>query len=367
MNFSKLVLITLLSALFFVSCTNDDDDNNEDVPLGSYDKGFLILNQGLFLSNDASVSYVSSDFATTQNDIFSLVNPSITLGDVGQDIGFNNENAYIVLNNSNKIEIVNRYTLKSVGSITTGLKNPRYIAFINGKGYVTNWGDGGVGTDDYVAVIDLSTNKVSGSIPVVEGPEKIIVNSGKLYVAHKGGYHYGNKISVIDAASNAVSTTITVGDVPENMEIKDGILWVSCAGNPSYVTTPLVETPGQIVKVSLATNKVTSTIAYTDATKHLSNMVLNGSDVYYTIDAGIYKMSATATELPAASAFSTTAQGVYGVYSFAVHGSHIYVGDAGDYKNNGKVYVYALTSPSIGTLEKTFTVGVIPAGFYFND
>lgn len=364
MNFSKLVLIALISSLFFVSCTNDDTN---DAPLGSYDNGFLILNQGGFGHNDASVSYVSSDFSIAQNDIFSVVNPSITLGDTGQDVAFNNEFAYIVLNASNKIEIVNRYTLKSVGSINSGLKNPRYIAFANGKGYVTNWGDGSVATDDYVAVIDLTTNKVSSSIPVVEGPERILENSGKIYVAHKGGYSYGNKISVIDATSNVVSTKITVGDVPENMEIKDGTLWVSCAGNPSYVSTPLTETAGKIVKVNIATNTVTSTIAYSDATKHLSNLVLNGNDVYYTIDSDIYKMSATATALPTTSAFSTTAQGVYGVYSFAVHGSHIYVGDAGDYQHNGKVYVYALSSPSIGTLEKTFSVGVIPAGFYFND
>lgn len=185
MNFSKLVLIALIFSLFFVSCTNDD--TNEDTPLGSYDNGFLILNQGGFGHNDASVSYVSSDFSIAQNDIFSVVNPSITLGDTGQDVGFNNEFAYIVLNASNKIEIVNRYTLKSVGSINSGLKNPRYIAFANGKGYVTNWGDGSVATDDYVAVIDLNTNKVSSAIPVVEGPEKVIANLGKLYVAHKGG------------------------------------------------------------------------------------------------------------------------------------------------------------------------------------
>ncbi|AOW11105.1 YncE family protein [Flavobacterium gilvum] len=365
MNFSKLVLTGLISSLFFVSCTNDD--TNDDTPLGSYDNGFLILNQGGFGHNDASVSYVSSDFATAQNDIFSVVNPTITLGDTGQDIGFNGDNAYIVLNASNKIEIVNRYTLKSLGSISTGLKNPRFIAFANGKGYVTNWGDGSVATDDYVAVIDLNAKKVSSSIPVVEGPERIIANSGKLYVAHKGGYSYGNKVSVIDAASSTVSTTITVGDVPESMEIKDGTLWVACSGNPSYVSTPLAETAGRIVKVSLANNTVTSTIAYSDVKKHLTNLVLNGSDVFYTVDSDVYKMSATATALPTTAAFSTTSQGVYGVYSFAVHGNHIYVGDAGDYQHNGKVYVYALTSPSVGTLEKTFSVGVIPAGFYFND
>jgi YVTN family beta-propeller protein len=364
MNFSKLVLGVAAASLFMASCTNDD--KVVDVPLGSYANGLLVLNQGGFRHSDASVSYISSDFATTQNDIFSAVNPSIQLGDVGQDIGFNNELAYIVLNNSNKIEIVNRYTLKSVGTITSGLNNPRYITFSNGKGYVTNWGDGTVSTDDYVAVIDLATNKVASSIPVIEGPERIIENSGKLYVAHKGGFRYGNKVSVINAASNTVSATITVGDIPENMEIKDGALWVSCSGMPNYVSAPLVETAGQIVKINLDTNTITSTLAYSDATKHLSNLVSNGTDFYYTMNADIYKMSATATTLPTTAAFSATAQGVYGVYSFAIHGNHIYVGDAGDYKLNGKVYVYALSTPSLGTLEKTFTVGVIPTGFYFN-
>ena len=51
------------------------------------------------------------------------------------------------------------------------------------------------------------------------------------------------------------------------------------------------------------------------------------------------------------------------VYSFAINNGHIYVGDAGNYQNNGKVYVYGMT----GTLEKMFSVGVIPAGFYFNE
>ncbi|WP_348800536.1 YncE family protein [Flavobacterium adhaerens] len=365
MKICKLVLMVVTSTLFFVSCTNDDDTKNE--PLGSYDKGFLILNQGGFGHNDASVSYVSSDFDTSQNDIFSVVNPNITLGDTGQDIGFNGENAYIVLNASNKIEIVNRYTMQSLGSINTGLKNPRYIAFANGKGYVTNWGDGGVKTDDYVAVIDLSTNKVTSSIPVAEGPEKILENSGKLYVAHKGGYGYGNSLSVINASSNSVVTTITVGEVPESMGVKGSTLWVACSGNPSYVSAPLVETPGKIVKVDLSTNTVTSTIAYTDATKHITNLVLGGNDAYYTVDADIFKLNDTTTSLPTNALFSTTPQGVYGIYSFAVHGNYIYVGDAGDYSTNGKVYVYGLVSPSVGTLEKTFTVGVIPAGFYFND
>ncbi|PKP14824.1 MAG: hypothetical protein CVU07_12910, partial [Bacteroidetes bacterium HGW-Bacteroidetes-23] len=85
--------------------------------------------------------------------------------------------------------------------------------------------------------------------------------------------------------------------------------------------------------------------------------------LYYTIDSDVYKTSITATSLPSTPLFSTTAQGVYGVYSFAVEDNKIYVGDAADYNSNGKVYVYSMT----GELVNEQTVGVIPAGFYFND
>jgi hypothetical protein len=192
MKFSKLFLVALVSAIFFVSCTEDDNNKNE-TPLGDYDKGALILNQGGFFKGNASVSYLSDDFVTQQNNIFSLVNPTITLGDTAQDIGFNGDLAFIVLNVSNKIEVVNRYTMKHVATIKTGLNNPRYIAFSNGKGFVTNWGDGGNTADDYVAVVNLS-NYSTTKIPVAEGPERIIADNNKLYVAHAGGFGYGNTI-----------------------------------------------------------------------------------------------------------------------------------------------------------------------------
>ena len=367
MNFSKLVLALLVCSSFLVSCTDDDVNNNTEVPLGNYENGVLILNQGGFGHGDAAVSYVSADFSVMQNDIFSLVNPAITLGDTGQDMGFYNQFAYIVLNVSNEIEIVNRYTMQSIGTISAGLNNPRYIDFANGKGYVTNWGDGGNTSDDYVAVIDLSTNTVSGTIPVAEGPEAILENAGKLYVAHYGGWGFGNKISVIDAASNTVTTTITVGDLPNAMQISGGSLWVSCEGNPNYVMEPLVETPGKLVKVNLTTNEVTDTFAYTDATKHLSNLVIEGADAYYTLDSGVYKFPLTSTVLPESPLFSTAAQDVFSVYSFAINNNHVYVGDAGNFVDNGKVYVYSLNGTTGGTLEKTYTVGVVPAGFYFNE
>lgn len=358
MKFSKLVLLAFVSSIFFVSCS-DDDNNTVDTPLGSYDNGVLILNQGNFGQGNASVSYLSNDFETFQNNIYALVNPTLTLGDTGQDIGLYENLAFVVLNASNKIQVVNRYTMEHVATVSTGLSNPRYIAFSNGKGFVTNWGDGGSATDDYVAVLNLSTYTVSSTIAVAEGPERIVEENNKLYVAHAGGYGYGNKISVINGATNAFVTAITVGDVPNSLEVENGSLYVICGGNPYYAPT---ETAGSLVKINLSNNTVTNTINFPAAT-HPSNLVIDNNSIFYTIDDEIYKSTLAATTLPATPLFTTTAQGVYGVYSFAVENNKIYVGDAVDYNSNGKVYVYSAT----GTLEEDHTVGVIPAGFYFND
>lgn len=360
MKFSKLVLVALVSSIFFVSCSDDDDTN--ETPLGSYDNGVLILNQGGFGNGNATISYLSNDFVTQQNNIFSIVNPTITLGDTAQDIGFYENLAFVVLNVSNKIEVVNRYTMAHVATISSGLNNPRYIAFSNGKGFVTNWADGTNANDDYVAVINLSSYSVSSTISVAEGPERIIEENNKLYVAHAGGFNFGNTISVINGVTNTFLTSINVGDVPNSLEVKNGSLYVVCGGKPSYSGE---ETSGSFEKINLSNNSVVDSFVFLSET-HPSNLVIDGNKVYYTINNAVYSKEINTTAFPSTpqvALFTTIDQGAYGIYSFAVKNNKIYVGDAADYNSNGKIYIYS----SNGTLEHEYTVGVIPAGFYFND
>ena len=355
MNFSKFAVITALASLFFASCSKDEP---QETPLGAYANGVLILNQGNFNVPNSSISFLSNDFATFQNNIFSLVNPTKVLGDTGQDIGFNNDLAYVVINASNKIEITNRYTMQHVATVSTGLNNPRYIAFINGNGYVTNWGDTASSSDDYVAVINLVNNTVSANISVAEGPERIIAKNNNLYVAHKGGYGFGNTISVINSTSNSLTTSILVGDVPNSLMENNGNLYVMCEGKPSWSA---METAGKLVKINLATNTVVSSINF-EITNHPQNLTIDNNLLYYTEKDNIYVMPILATTLPTTPLFITTSQGVYGIYSFEVENNKIYVGDALDYSANGKIFIYSLS----GTLLHERTVGVVPTGFYFN-
>lgn len=357
--------MTAIVALLFVSCSDDDAEAGKRAPLGSYDYGVLVLNEGNYTFDNASVSYISEDFSVTQNNVFSIVNDE-NLGDVAQSIGFYNDLAYIVVNNSNSIQVVNRYTFQKVAKITTDINNPRYIAFADGKGYVTNWGDPTNTADDYVAVINLSANSVSSKIPVTEGPERIIENAGKLYVSHIGGYGFGNSVSVL--SNDALSTNITVGDLPDELNIIDENLWVSCKGRPDYASAG--ETAGKFVKVNLSTNAVSGTLEFpASATPtHLGKSAISGSEIFYNIGSKIYKVSPTATVLPTNLLFDAAAQGVNSIYGFAVNNSRIYVANAFGFDVSGKVHVYASgeNATVAGNLLQTITVGVGPSGFYFN-
>jgi len=354
MNFKKFGILVILSGVFITSCTSDDDVST---PLGAYDNGVLILNQGNFGGGNSSISFWSNDFSTFEFNAFGSVNPSVPLGDTAQDLGFYSDKAYIVVNLSNTIQVVNRYTLEHLTTISNGLSNPRYIAFANGNAYVTNWGDGTNPNDDYVAVIDLTSNTVSSTLPVAEGPERILEHNNKLYVAHLGGFGFGNSISVIQTNNNTVSS-IEVGDVPNSMVLVNNDLYVLCGGKPSWADS---ETSGSLAKIDLSTNTVTSALPFLLG-NHPSNLVFHENKFYYTVDSDVFSKTITANTIPSTPIFSTSPQGVYGVYSFAIANNKIYVGDATDYNSNGKVYIYSL----IGTLENQQTVGVIPGGFYFN-
>ena len=351
MKFKIFTITALASALFLGSCTNENDGEKS---LGAYDHGIFIINEGGFQKANAEISFVTNDFVTLQNSLFSVNNPGKLLGDTAQDFKTNGDLGYIVMDGSSTIQIVNRYSFKSVATIDKDLKNPRYIVFANGKGYVTNWGNGNDATDDYVAVVNLETNTIESKIPVAEGPEKLIVYNNKLYVAHKGGFSTGQTVSVIDISTSKVTATIAVGDSPSNIEENQGVIYVLCNGKAAWTGS---ETAGKLQKINPSTNTVSATFDFALAS-HPAEMDIENNKLYFTQSKNVFVMNPSDTALPTKALFTTT----FGVYGFAVKGNTVYLGDAGDYSSNGKMYTYDTN----GTLLKNVTVGINPNGFCFN-
>lgn len=343
MKLKNLYLGIIASAFLFASCSNDDSAEN-DTPLGAYDNGVLILNEGNFGTPNASVSYISNDLATFQNDIFKLVNTPTVLGDVAQSMSFSGDKAFIVVNNSNEVEVVNRYTFKSLGTITEKLENPRYSVVLNNKLYVTN------AISEAVTIYDATTYAYIASIPVNKTVEKIVVANNKLYVMN-ASYGYGNEVTIINPSNNTISKTLILEEGVNSIEEKDGSVYVLC-GN---------KTQSKLYKINTTTDNSTS--LESTALKGAANMDIDGSKIYYTQDGAVYSIDLNATSFSTTPIFTTTYVQYSTFYGFGVIDGKIYSGNANGFSEDGIVTVYSST----GTVLKTITVGRGPNGFYPNN
>ena len=289
MKRSKLAYVALLIGLAFTSCESVDDaavEEPQNEPLGAYENGIILNAEGGFGNSNASVNYISNDLSSQEEGIFMNVNDKL-LGDTAQSITFTDELAFIVVNGSNKIEVVNRYSFESVATIDSDLLNPRYMAILDNKGYVTNWGDPGIATDDFIAVINLISREVESTIPVSEGPEQIIGKNGKLYVSQKGGFNVNNKISVIDTGNNSVNTII-VNDVPDELFFDNlGNLLVLSSGANLFWQTPPVETEASITKIDVTDNSIISNLVFEEG-EHPGLMAYENGMIYYILNDELY-------------------------------------------------------------------------------
>ncbi|WP_246560463.1 YncE family protein [Zobellia russellii] len=350
----KVSILVAMAALFAVSCSDDDDEVIMEEVKGDYQNGILISNEGPFNNGTGTVTYISNDSLLVKETIFKAENNE-DLGNIVQSIAFDEDMAYIVVNNSHKIHVVNRYTFKSEAIIEDGLLNPRYFTVANGKGYVTNWGDTADETDDYVAIIDLESNVVSKSIPTELGPEAITSNEDFVYVAHQGAFGQNNKVSIIDVSTDVVSTTLTVGDFPNSMQWDNaGNLWVLSSGAPAYTGE---ETNGTLAKINTSDNTLAQILDF-ETTEHPGDLSVENNTLYFGMSNAVYSFDSGSEALPTEAHIADVS-----FYSMTVNDGKLYGTDAKDYASKGDLYIYDLSTKE---LISTIAVGIIPGGIYFN-
>ncbi|MFD2909476.1 T9SS type A sorting domain-containing protein [Flavobacterium ardleyense] len=313
--------------------------------------GILVLNEG----GRSTVSFIS-ETSTVTNNLYGLSNDDGQMGNIGQSLTMHDDIAIIAINGFDKVVIANNKTFVNIATISSGVVNPRYTAVYNNKAYVTCWGSGVNATDDYLAVIDLTTNTLEAPIPMPEGVEKIKEINGKLYIAHQGGYNTGNIVTVYDISAGT-TTTISVNDVPTEMIKAGNFLYVLSAGLQPWQTGG--PTAASLAKIDLSTDTVLSTVNF-DASVTAFHMDTDGTNLYITSNVDIYRYNLTTDTLEATSFITTTATGYSGIYGLNVIDDKIYVADANDYALTGFVYEYNL----MGSLLQTYTVGQNPNHIY---
>ena len=359
----KSTLFILVSAsLFITSCKKDDDPIENHTAKGPYHDGVFISNEGSFMGNNGSVSFYSyvddEDFGmvadSVYNDIFQKEN-NRGLGDVVQSVSLYDSLAFIVVNNSNKVEVVTSENFKEF-SVISGVSQPRYVVAEGTTAYVSAWGDGGV-----VYVVDLNDFSVSSTIKVGSGPEKMLIDGDKLYVANSGGFGMDSTITIIDMNTNLKADSLVVGGNPQSIvKDKDGNKWILCSGTVQYSedwTSIIRQTPSQLVKLNNNDEIVKTVIiaetdhpAAFDINPEGDKLYFGGGYTYSTIKSySLKENEPTINEIISDMPYGFMVEKTTG---------ELFVFMATSFTDNGQLKRYTST----GTLLKTYTVGIGPNG-----
>ena len=350
---SLLTLSFLLILLGFQSCKKDNPPMHES----EFKDGIFVVNEGQFTHNNASLSFIDKNLNDIKNNLYHDINGQ-DLGDQAQSMSFTDDKAYIVVTNSNKIVVVNKEDMKYQSTITNQLANPRYVDYTDGnRSFVSCWGDPSDSSDDYLAIVNTQNDVVTDTIHVSVGPEKLISNEDYLFVANKGGWGTNHIVTAINLATLNKDAEINVGDRPNSMVIKDGILWVLSSGEPAWTGN---ETAGKLSKIDINTLSVLQEFTF-DTTQHPDHLSLDDDNLYFNIGNDVYQMDKDATSLPTTPFL--TYDGI-AIYNMETNDGKLFISDAKDYQSEGDVVIYDLDNQQ---KIKTFTAGLIPGDFAFND
>jgi YVTN family beta-propeller protein len=353
---NKGAFLALALSTLFVACEKESNSTNNTTGSNVY-----VVNEGGFLKNNGSISSLNN--GTASNNLFLAAN-GVTPGDVVQHIAFMGESAFIVANNSKKVEVVNTSDFISLVTIEDAvlLDYPRYAQAANGKMYVSNGSGAGK-----VVVIDTATNNILTSVAIGNGPGKMAVVGDKLFVINGGGYSTpGDTVNIPVGSVSVINTDTDVEATrtelfPNATDIvvdANNRVFVLCSGATVYnsdFSAVMKRTEPYLVELSSNGDIVSSTSIGLPTDKP-SQLEVSADGSLYLYQGGevfSYNNGVKGQSI-------ITGQSAYGMNIGP--DNTLYLSLAGDYSSNGYVATYSLS----GAFQDSILVGVVPNGVYFD-
>lgn len=282
-DFLKIAGFALVSSLIFTAC--DKDEENASL---QFSNATLVVCEGNFEKNEGSIDAIVS--GKVEQDIYSSINEA-PLGDVVQSLTIINDKAYIVVYNSQKIEVADANTFKNIGTIK-GFSYPRYVIEANENEIFVSNGNGY--EDNYIYVVNTLSLEKTDSIAAGIGPNTMVASNGKLFIANMGGWSTANTVTVIDINTKKIEKNITVGDIPSDMEVDaEGNIIVLCKGANQYDENWNVIGSSNSTLVSInASSMDVTTIKEFDhqVNSYGSNLLAYNNGTIYYVDGGVYSI-----------------------------------------------------------------------------
>lgn len=221
-----------LFALCLTACGDDNEPNDPESGDTVRSEAYIICEGSYYYNIPGSVVAIDLEEKTATPNAFKTVNGRV-LGDTPQSAIIHGSKMYIAVSESNRIEVVDASTLKSIDVITPEQsegQQPRWFAAQGNKVYVSMY-------DGKVARIDTTALVIDNVVNVGPNPEQVTIAGNYLYVANSDGMNYlngyadGKSVSKINLSTFEVEKEIAVGVNPQYVESIGDDVYVVCTGD----------------------------------------------------------------------------------------------------------------------------------------
>lgn len=326
---SHIIIGLVLFLLTFSSCKKEEfgpqcKNCEENAISPSIQNDVIIVNEGNFGFGNATLTLYNSTNRNVHHGIFQQAN-NYPLGDVAQSAYYFNEKIVVVVNNSNKIEIIDKANFISIATIT-GFDSPRYFLPINSStAYVSNL------FSNKIDIVNLTNNTISGSITTSSNwTEEMLIYNDTAYVCDMSN----NKLILINTTNHQIIDNISVGIQPNSLVLdKNNNIWIMCDGGFN-------EANAQLIKFNPTLRTIEQTLVFGNINHSPSDLIIdNSKENLYFINNHIFKININDTSLPTSNWVSNNGE-VF--YSLGIHPitQEIYVADAKDFVQNSTISVY---------------------------
>lgn len=341
-------LISLIIVLFtFVSCKKDEVVEPVNAQLSN---GILVLCEGLFQQNNASISWINGNDNSIETHFFEK-NTSRGLGDTGNDMLRYGAKIYIAVNVSSTLEVMSARDFSSIQQLSMvqgGIaKQPRNMAAYGGKVYITCF-------DGHVDVLDTSSLTITSRIPVGLNPDGIAISGSKLFVGNSGGLNaptMDSTISIIDLNTDQEIDRITIGMNPGAITVdQDGEVYVVTRGNYSNI-------PSRLNRLDANTHVVLQQFPFdASSTIRMGQNILISYYDYNSQQATVALFDASSEQMINANYLDLGSVTTPYNLHYSANKNRIYLMDAMNYVNAGYVREFNAS----GSLLNSYQVGLNP-------
>lgn len=302
-----------------VSCQNEQvgpqSNVEQDGGVFAYDDGLIVGNEGTFTNGNASVTYYQPSNGLVANNIFESSN-DLPLGDVLQSVYQDDNDLYLVVNNSARIAVVNPATMRLRRDFQN-LGSPRYVVRKDNRLFVSQL------FDPHIWVVDAQSGAVLDKWETPGWTERMAIADSILWVEDR----VNGALLGFDLSGDSLRHDVALGGGVSDLHLAAGHLYVF---RHASVGSDLIE-------INAATGFAMRTYDFGARDASYLHYVADEDAFYFWSDAKIFKFRRSDWTFQPNAIANTGLANVGGLYRDPLLGDWYYT-DVLDFATRGWLY-----------------------------